>query len=122
MSDDLLVPYEGPPGPEVMSREDLARVMEQMAGHSDGGWARGLRRTARVLRGGATVARVVALPLPRVTPRARERREQHVAEATSSADSGDPHLAGQAVCPVCSDLDLVRHLCRFCGGAGHVDR
>lgn len=33
-----------------------------------------------------------------------------------------PHPPGLAVCPVCTDLDIVRHLCRFCGGLGFVGR
>jgi hypothetical protein len=69
-------------------------------------------------------------PLRRMPPhvrtsRARSRRQRHVARATSSSDSGsDSELppAGQAVCPVCSNLDAVRHLCRFCDGRGYVDR
>jgi hypothetical protein len=71
--------------------------------------------------------------MPRATPRPRQRREGHVARRTSSSDSGDhesepgePALThpprGLAICPVCTNEDLVRSRCWFCGGLGYVDR
>jgi hypothetical protein len=118
---DLLAPDNGPI--PAMQAEELATILEDMARWCrNGETAARMRHNARVIRGRAGVAplRMVTLSVRHVAPKPRERREQrHVARTTSSADSGDPPLA---TCPVCSDLDLVRHLCTFCGGAGHVHR
>jgi len=106
----------------VISAMEMANLLEDMARSCPPGseWATRMRRNARAIMRLAVVPTTVVAPARYIAPRPRERREQrHVAQATSSADSGDPPLA---VCPVCSDIDWIRHLCSFCGGHGYVHR
>jgi hypothetical protein len=115
--------------PEVLHMADALQDVAQRCPRDE--MALRVHAFARYLR--AKAMRVQLAPEPMlplvlfpVLSRPRESRERrHVARATSSSDSGDPDLpqrAGQAVCPVCSNLELVRRQCRFCGGAGHVER
>jgi len=87
----------------VISAMEMANLLEDMARSCPPGseWATRMRRNARA------IMRLAVVPTTVVAP------------ATSSADSGDPPLA---VCPVCSDIDWIRHLCSFCGGHGYVHR
>jgi uncharacterized protein YukE len=118
----------------VKIADTLERLADTWPNRGEGSeTAARMRENARILRQHATRASPSTSPAPLRPiirgPRPRGRRERHVARATSSADGGDdgggsepPLAGGLAICPVCTDLDLVHHLCGFCGGLGYVGR
>lgn len=117
----------------------LAPLIESRQLIADPASTRRIREVARRYRAGRSAPTPIVFR--RAMPRARARRERHVARSTSSGDSGDsssgesdpPPLArlvrafrrsarGLAVCPVCCDEEIVRSRCPFCRGLGFVGR